>query len=406
MPNPYSTILRTPGAARRLLALLLSALPLGMLSLTIILSVQEWTGSLRAAGTVSALFGLGNAIGLTVQGALMERRGERGLLLVTGTSCAVALAMFTTVGVLEGPLWALGVLALTGGTCVPAITAAARAWLPLAFAEPTERSASYALLAALFQTAVAVGPLLLSLALLLHGPVLALALSATAILAAVLVFALPRDERRGPDTSAADVEPPRARRVDPERRAARRSRLSPGMLTILCAEALGGIAVGATGVAVPAAMDSAGRPVLVGVGFAALACGEVLTALIIGARPIPTHRRMILPLALAGSAFSALLVLLSAASPGLLVLAMMILGASTAPATLAKSALLDVVSTADAVARGYSQLVAVSLISAAAGSALAGQLSDALSPLGLLVVPVASLGLAAAWTASRMRTLR
>ena len=91
MPRPYATILSTPGLIPRLLAVLMSAMPLGMLSLAIVLSVREWTGSFGAAGVISGLFSGGNALGLALQGAAIDRFGARRTIVTSGLLCTAML---------------------------------------------------------------------------------------------------------------------------------------------------------------------------------------------------------------------------------------------------------------------------------------------------------------------------
>ena len=62
----------------------MSAIPLGTITLGLVLSVESCTGSLSLAGTITALFTFGNAVGLTVQGALIDHLGDRVVVLTTG----------------------------------------------------------------------------------------------------------------------------------------------------------------------------------------------------------------------------------------------------------------------------------------------------------------------------------
>lgn len=257
MFGAYSFVLRTSQVPSRLLAVFLSAVPLGMLSLTIVLSVQEWTGTLQAAGLISGLFGMGNAIGLTAQGPLMDRIGSRPVVTAAGGICTAALLGFGVVGSLGGPLWIVAVLAGIAGVSVPAITTAVRAWLSYTLADQSHRSTSYALLSALFQGAITVGPVLVSLSLIIHGPHLAVGLAAVLILSATSVYSLTGDRRtqRPATGSTASREA--------------RGTLSSGFLTLLVATGLNGLAVGVTAIAIPGVMTNANIAALAGVAFAA-----------------------------------------------------------------------------------------------------------------------------------------
>lgn len=371
----------------------LSAVPLGMLSLTIVLSVQEWTGTLSTAGSISALFGAGNAIGLSVQGPLMDRVGSRRIVIAAGGTCTAALLGFGVTGSFGGPLWIAAVMAGVAGVSVPAITTAVRAWLSYVLVDESLRSTSYALLSALFQGAVTIGPVLVSLSLLLHGPEIAVGLGALMILSATIVFALASD-RQAPHSGIRRDAAPDARVVR-----------SPGLWTIFGAAALEGLAVGVTAVAIPGVMTEAGIAALAGVAFAALALGEVLGALVFGARTWPCRRSAQLPVVQSAATVVAVLVFLASDQPWLLVLVMFGAGLTGAPGSILKSTMLDDVAPTTAIARSYALLVAVGLVSGAAGNALAGQLVSHTGVSGLLLIPPLAIGLAAVLVTVRRSTL-
>lgn len=393
MFGAYSPVLLTSRARPRLVAVFLSAVPLGMLSLTIVLCVQQWTGALSAAGSISALFGLGNAIGLSVQGPLMDRVGSRPIVVGSGGICTASLLGFGVAGTLGGPLWIVAVMAGIAGVSVPAITTAVRAWLSFALSDDALRSTSYALLSALFQGAVTIGPVLVSFSLIVHGPVVAVGIGALMILTATIVFALVSEGRES------------QRSLRPDTRRGTRLAPSPGLTTIFVAAGLDGLAVGITAVAIPGVMTDAGVAVLAGFAFAALALGEVLGALVFGTRLWPGRRRVQLPVVQAAVTVAAVLVYLASEQPWLLVLVMFGAGLTGAPGSILKSTLLDDVADKATIARSYSLLVAVGLVSGAAGNALAGQLVGQTGVRGVLVLPPFALGLATIWVALRSKNL-
>lgn len=394
MFRSYSHILGFPHVRSRLAAVLLSSMPLGMLSLAIVLCVQEWTGELRAAGLLSGLFGVGNAVGLTVQGSLMDRYGAQKVVLSAGTFCSLALLGFVTSGVTGAPLWVTGSVILVAGVTVPAITAAVRSWLPTVFAEDSVRSSSYALLSALFRGAVTIGPLLVSASMLLYGAETAVLLAAALILAATVVF------------SCLGEPESQAQPVSRESRRPRGLNLSAGLVTLLVSAGFIGFAVGTINVAVPGVMTAEGLSALAGVAFAALALGEMVTALGFGSRSWRGQRRTQLLVTQSMVTVSALVVFAVATNPWLVVIAMLGAGAVRAPVSILQSSLLDDVMPKAHLARSYSLLVAVTLVANAAGNAAAGLLSDHMEARHVLLVPVVALGLGSLWVASRYRTLQ
>lgn len=85
---------------------------------------------------------------------------------------------------------------------------------------------------------------------------------------------------------------------------------------------------------------------------------------------------------------------------------MFLAGAARAPVSILQSSLLDDVTPRVRLARSYSMLVGVTLVSHAFGSAAGGMLADQVGAGQALVVPALALGAGSAWTIFRCRTLR
>ena len=394
MPRPYATILSTPGLIPRLLAVLMSAMPLGMLSLAIVLSVREWTGSFGAAGVISGLFSGGNALGLALQGAAIDRFGARRTIVTSGLLCTAMLFCLLLSGQLGAPLALTALAAASSGVTIPAVTAAVRAWLGRALSGPVLQSGAYALLAALFQAGVTIGPAAVSLALIVHEPSLAISAAGLLVLAATVLLARADD----------GVPPPRRRR--PWRRGAQGALRGRGFLTLMVLTFLHGAALGVTVLAISALATETSRPVLAGIALTVLAIGEMSGALVYGAVAWPGSRRSRLPAVQAMAVLAALGVFLSTGQPALLLAAMFVAGALAAPVAVLTSSLLDVVVHEGAVGRAYTVIVASGLVATALGNAGAGQLVGAVGARGLLLVPALSIAAAATWTLARRGTLR
>ncbi|MFI7274543.1 MFS transporter [Streptomyces sp. NPDC049879] len=340
------------------LAVVMGALPLGMLGLGLLLYARERTGSLAVGGLAAAAFGLGNAVGLGVQGGLIDRHGQGRVLSVAGVACAAwgVLAVAVT-PVVSWP----GFVVVAGagmGACVPATTGCMRVLLAGSVGDGAARTAGYALLAVLFQLAVLTGPLLTALLVAVAGP--GAALSAGGLLAggAALLFSA---------TGA-------SRAWRPRRDRAGRGRLgrNAGLAVLLTVTAGAGVSAGAVAVAVPAAALSLGRAADSGVLVAASAAGEVVGGLVFGAvRWRLPHDLTVL----ATLAASAVAVGLAAwVSGGLVPLfaALFLVGLCAGPAAVAASALLDALVPRPALTRAYTLMVAAGLLGGAAGNAVGG----------------------------------
>lgn len=391
MSHPYLKLLCTSDVTVRLSAVFVSALTIGMMSLTVVLCMVRWTGSFALAGTAAGLFSLGNAAGIALQGRLLDRARGSVVLGVAGAVCLSAILAFAAAGSVGAPPAVVLAMAAVAGCAVPALTAAVRAWLPAVLEVEAERTASYALLSVVFQAAVAIGPLLVSACLVLAGPEPAAVVAALLIGVATALY-----------LSRARTDPPVARTG---RAPVRARAVTPGLLLVLAVTALTSLGFGSLLVTLPAAMTGRGAPALSGALFAAIAVGEMCGALAYGARRWGggRSRHLRLSLALLGVAYAAAAV--AAPSTALLLVILFLSGTAGGPVAIVLSALIDDVVDDGAVGRAYSLLVGTGLVAHAAGSAGAGLLAGLATPTQLLAVPAALTLLAAGLVAVGRRAL-
>jgi MFS family permease len=382
--RPLIAVLAVREARLPLFATFLGALPIGMLSLSVLLLVQSETGSPALAGAVAAAVAAGNAVGLTLQGVLLDRWGQTPVLLGAAFVCPSALLVVGLATVHHLPLTVLFAGSALAGGSIPATTSSMRLLWPRLVRDEILRPAAYALMATQFQIALIVGPVLVSWLMYSRGPTFAVLGSAVLSGAGGLLFAVARASRHWRRPSTVD------------------SRwLSAGVRTLLVAAFAGGIASGVVIVAVPAAVRSA----FVGVLFAALSLGELLGGLAYGARA----RRGSLPRRLvAGQVATAFAIaglgLVASHRLGMVPL-MFAIGAAIAPVGITASALLDTVAPPAGLARAYTVMVAVGLVGIAFGNWAGGALSAAIGPgPALLSASVELLG-AAGWTVTAFATI-
>ncbi|TDD72579.1 MFS transporter [Jiangella aurantiaca] len=368
----YAILLRTPAVPSRLAATFLSATVLGMLSLTLVLCMRQWTGSTALAGVASGLFSLGNAIGLVVQGRLLDRYPDHRVVIGAGSTCGATLLGLVAAGVARWPVGWVLLLCLLAGVSVPAVTAAVRAWLPTVLASTDLRGAAYALLAVVFQTALAAGPIIVSLCVIVTGPELALGTAALLILLVVRVHTV------GSPGAAGSCAKPGGGRARPWAR---------GLEYVLAVAAISGAGFGIVLVTLPSIEADHRQPGLSGLLLGAVALGELAGALSYGARRWPGSRRHQLATALATAAaaygLAATLIDLTPA----LVAGLFLSGMAGGPVAVVLSALIDDVTGPGAVAGSYTLLVGAGLVAVAAGSAATGLVADRLPPALLLTVP-------------------
>jgi MFS family permease len=362
----------------------LSAVALGMIPLSLILSSGE---SLAAGAFAAGVFGLANAVGVPIQGALMARIPARW---VVGTSAGVSCVFMLVVA--AAPESAAQPVLLAGaGVSFPALAAALRASIPRSFSGTEERSGAYALLSVAFQAGLAVGPVAASLLATSATRRLSFAIVAAVIAAAGFLLAFSTD-RTGPL--------PRSR--------SRSSHPLAGVATFGRILAIGGLVSMATGsltVIVPAVAHAVGKQGLAGPVLAALALGEAVGALVFGARPVLGSQRAQLITALASTAIGYAALSLVTDQLALVAVLVFVAGALSGPVTILLSATLDDVVPQRMIASAYGLIVVAAVGGAALGTSWAGLIAgSSAGVVGAAVVATIGVAVAAALAVPRVKS--
>ena len=289
----YGALLARPGARALTLACALGWLSFGGLTLAVVLAVERATGSFSLAGGAAAAFACASALLAPLRGRLVDRRGERALLVL---ACAHAAALVAVAA--AGGTAALLACAALAGACAPPLIATARArWS--AVAGPQLARTGHALNALLGDLGGIAGPAVAALVATVAAPAAALALLAFGPLvgAVLLTRAVPAPAPAG-DAAGDLCHPPHAqpasddkgpgpsarRRVPGRRRVPRRRgrgvvRGNRGMQALLGGDLLAGALLGAAELAAPARAAAAGAPQLGALPLGLLAAGSALAAL-------------------------------------------------------------------------------------------------------------------------------
>jgi MFS family permease len=158
--SSYLAVLRLPRARLLLLASLVGRLSNATGPLSVVLFVQDQTGSLALAGAASGAIALASGLLAPVRGRLVDRYGQRRCLPAMALAFAAALAGMVAV-TRPGPAVAATVgLAAAAGASAPPLGASMRVlWLSLVGQGPRLQTA-YALDAVLDELLFVAGPLL------------------------------------------------------------------------------------------------------------------------------------------------------------------------------------------------------------------------------------------------------
>jgi hypothetical protein len=244
----------------------------GALSLAIVLSVQRASGSPSVAGVALAAFSLGSTLA-PLRGRLVDRYGVRAALVPMAAASGAALIGLAVAASERAGHATLVAFAAAAGVAVPPLIASARVVWPAVVA-PEHLQPAYGVQALMSDVGAVTGPALAGALAAAFSPSAALVACGVLPVAGALALARlpwPAREPRGPSRLGALA--------------------SPGMRTLVIADAglLGGL--GALDVALPALAEDTGSAAAAAVPLAAFAAASALASLIYGARPMPAPRR-------------------------------------------------------------------------------------------------------------------
>jgi MFS family permease len=356
MDASYAALVGHRPARRLLYALATTTLSYGMLSLSVLLTVERSTGSYRTAGFAVAAWALMAAVSAPFRGRLIDRGGARLWLPAMASGYAGFLVALDLAAHGGAPPWALVLLAAGSGFSAPPIFASARSlWVHVVEPELVRRG--YALMSLLYDAGQIVGPIVAAAFFLFSSWPGAFVCGAFAVCGAFL--SLPA--RRQIDADVTPVPMPSLRR-------------SPALAGLLAVSVLFGGSQGVIQVAVPAATAHWHHGPLAGVLLAAFAAGSVTGALWYGSRVwrLSAFDRYLRAVLLVGLLLVPAVI---AENPAELAVVLFFTGLAFGPATVALFETLDVLVPGSG-AESLTWITTAEAAGSAAGSALAGVLSS------------------------------
>jgi predicted MFS family arabinose efflux permease len=364
--SSYLAVLRLPHARPLLLASLVGRLANATGPLSVVLFVQEQTGSLAQAGAASAAIGLASGLLAPVRGRLVDRYGQRRCLLPMGLGFAAALAgMVATAGPGPAAVATTIALAAAAGAVAPPLGASMRAlWVSLVGQGPRLQTA-YALDAVLDELLFVLGPLLAGGLATLYRPAAGVLATAGLALVGTLGFVASPVSRAQAGRPAADGG----------RAGWAGAMAGPGLRTLVLSLTGVGAAIGIWEIGLVGAAREAGSPEAASISLAAWAAASGVGGLWYGSR---TWRRP------AGQRYLALLALLvlagaimaAAGSPVAMGAVVVLVGAVLAPLESSAYLLAAELAPAGTLTESGTWLNTAINVTAAAGLAVAGALVD------------------------------
>jgi MFS family permease len=277
----YSSFLQMQDVARLLVTAFVTRLPLGTLTLSMLMHVRALSGSFATAGAAVGAYLAAAALTAPIQGRVIDRRGPRPILLLTGVLCPLALVVLLAAAPLALSDAALiGMAALAGAFAAP-ISVLTRTMWRYRFDDERQRTMAFALDGVLIELAFTLGPAIVALLLAFASAQAAFAAAVCFTALAVPLFVLspalkywhhqPDEERHllGPLTE-------------------------PRLLVVYASTFLFTLSLGLTEVGYPGFAAAAGMVPLAGVLLAVNSLGSAVGGLIYGAAHIalPAERQL------------------------------------------------------------------------------------------------------------------
>jgi MFS family permease len=387
----YRPIFNLPHARRLIASGFLARVPYGINPLATVLLARKATGSFADAGAVSAALTVGWGAVAPLLGRLVDRRGQRAVLLPAATLNAAALVAMAAAASSHAGVVALVILAAVAGGATPPLSGSMRAlWVDL-IPEGPLRTSAFAFETVLLEVCFISGPLLTGLIVAIASPSVAVIISAGLMLAGTLALTSTAPSRawKAPPAVARRLAGPLAGR---------------GVRTLILAILPTGLAFGTLSVAIPAIATRGGAPATSGLLAAAFAAGSLAGGLWYGSRAWrgPIVPRYLILTTLFALGLAPLLVLGS--TPVMLVL-FAVAGGALAPLTACEYTLIDRVAPPGTATEAFTWLFASNMAGAAVGSALAGAVIQSSGIRPALLIAVGGAALCAPIALIRRRTL-
>ncbi|GGR21227.1 MFS family permease [Streptomyces netropsis] len=355
MAAGYGEMLRTRHAARLLAGTLVGRLPSATAALAIVLFARAEGGSYALAGALSAVYGVGNAIGQPLLGRAVDLFGQPRVMLPSAVLSALGMVLFCLVGLEPLPL-AYAAMAVAG-FFTPPLEGGLRALWPDVLKREDRIHAAYALDAVAQEVMYAVGPLAVTLIVAAWSEAAALlVINAIGVLGALAVVTSP---------------PSRKWRSAPREAHWLGALRSRGLLVLLGAFFFVGSALGSISVASVAYADEHGGGMVSSYLLSALGVGALIGGVVYGGRQWAGEPERRLRLLVAGLAVCYLPLLLV---PGVVAMTVLagVAGVFLAPSLACAFVVVDRHAPRGTVTEAFSWLVTAFGVGASIGIAVVG----------------------------------
>jgi MFS family permease len=192
MLKPYVHLMRRPGASAFFTAGILGRMPISMIGLGIVILIAQESGSYGLAGAVSGVAVIAGALTGPIQGRMVDRFGQRTLLIIGSVGCTIALAALLVAVRADSATWVLYLLSFVAGGTRPQVGSFVRARWTHLLGRGRALQTAFALEAVGDEVVFIVGPVLVTMLATQVSPYAALAAAGVLGLAGGIWLALLR----------------------------------------------------------------------------------------------------------------------------------------------------------------------------------------------------------------------
>jgi MFS family permease len=186
--NKYVEFVRQPDVPPLLLVALLARMPVGMVGFAMLMFLRESLGNFALAGAAVGINFIAIAAVAPVLGRIVDRRGPRAPLIVTGIVQPLALLAILASAKLGLPFAFVAVSAALAGMFTSPITTLTRTAWRHRFERDDDRRTAFALDAVMIEINFTLGPALVAVILATAGATAAFLTAIGAVAVAVLIF--------------------------------------------------------------------------------------------------------------------------------------------------------------------------------------------------------------------------
>jgi MFS family permease len=371
----YRSLLSIPHSRAFVLAGFVARLSISMRALGSVLMVSLLTGSYGLAGAVAAAALLGEAVAAPRLGRLVDRYGQRRVLLMSLAVHSVGTIALVLSAQLSAPTWMLFATAALSGTAALPVGSLVRArWSALVGNSPA-LEAAFALESTLDELIFVLGPVLVTALALGVAPGAGLLGALVLTAAGSLALALQRRTEPAPAGGRDRSDAPAIR--------------TPGLLVLVATFVAAGAIFGTLDVAMVAFAGQAGSPAAAGTLLALVAAGSLLAGLAYGTRSWrwPLDKRLLASVVVL---WTGTLPLVFAPSVVLMAPAAALAGVAIAPTLIAGFTLVQKLVPSGALTEGLNWTITALGVGAAAGAWTAGLIADSAGGRSAFLVAVAA----------------